>query len=104
MSDQPIDEIKDQGRRALSVFAVVMCLTLAMVGVFYLPPANWNVGIALILVAACANAGLLLTYLMHFITEKKLIWTVFAFTVFFFAGLMVLTLCANHDLPVGTTR
>jgi len=104
MNDHPTNELKVQGRRGLCVFAVVMCVTLAMVGVFYLPPANWDIGIALILLAACVNAGLLLTYLMHFISERKLIWTVFAFTAFFFAGLMFLTLYSNHDLPFGSTR
>jgi FtsH-binding integral membrane protein len=102
MNDHPINELKEQGRRGLCVFAVVMCITLAMVGVFYLPPANWDIGIAMILGAACVNAFLLLTYLMHFISERKLIWTVFAFTLFFFAGLMFLTLYANHDMPMGT--
>jgi FtsH-binding integral membrane protein len=104
MNEHPANELKEYGRRGLSVFAVVMCVTFAMVGVFYLPPANWDIGIALILLAAGVNAGLLLTYLMHFISERKLIWTVFAFTAFFFAGLMFLTLYSNHDLPFGSTR
>jgi len=98
------NELKETGRRALCVFAAVMCITFAMVGVFYMPPANWDIGIAMILLAACVNAGLLATYLMHFISERKLIWTVFAFTAFFFAGLMILTLYSNHDLPFGSTR
>jgi hypothetical protein len=41
---------------------------------------------------------------MHLISEKKMIYTVLAFTVFFFIGLMGLTLWAMHDFPAGTTH
>jgi hypothetical protein len=39
---------------------------------------------------------------MHLLTEKKLIYTVLAFTVFFFIGLMGLTVWAMNDFPTGT--
>jgi hypothetical protein len=41
-------------------------------------------------------------FLMHLLTEKKMIYTVLSFTVFFFAGLMGLTLWAMSDFPLGT--
>jgi hypothetical protein len=41
---------------------------------------------------------------MHLLSEKKLIYTVLIFTVFFFAGLLGLTLWAMQDFPVGTTH
>ena len=40
---------------------------------------------------------------MHLLSEKKMIYTLLAFTVFFFAGLMGLTLYAMQDFPTGTT-
>jgi hypothetical protein len=39
---------------------------------------------------------------MHLLSEKKMIYVVLSFTVFFFAGLMGLTLYAMHDFPTGT--
>jgi hypothetical protein len=43
-------------------------------------------------------------FLMHLISEKKMIYTVLAFTVFFVIGLFALTLYAMHDFPTGTTH
>jgi TctA family transporter len=43
-------------------------------------------------------------FLMHLLSEKKMIYTTLAFTVFFFAGLMGLTIWAMHDFPTGTTH
>ena len=41
-------------------------------------------------------------YLMHLLSEKKLIYTVLMFTVFFVIGLFGLTLWAMTDFPTGT--
>jgi hypothetical protein len=41
---------------------------------------------------------------MHLISEKKMVYTVLGFTVFFFAGLLALTVWAMHDFPAGTTH
>jgi hypothetical protein len=41
---------------------------------------------------------------MHLISEKKMIYTLLAFTAFFFAGLMGLTVWAAQDMPLGTTH
>lgn len=50
---------------------------------------NWNVVVALII--ACAKGFLVVGFFMHLISEKKMIYSVLAFTVFFFAALMYLT-------------
>jgi hypothetical protein len=39
---------------------------------------------------------------MHLISEKQLIYTVLAFTAFFFIGLMFLTIGHFHDFPANT--
>ena len=41
---------------------------------------------------------------MHLLSEKKLIYTVLGFTVFFFIGLMGLTLWATNGFPPGTVN
>ena len=44
------------------------------------------------LVIACGKAFLVAGYFMHLISERKMIYGILAFTVFFFVGLMGLTL------------
>jgi hypothetical protein len=58
----------------------------------------------MILAVACVNAFLVAGFLMHLLSEKKAIYTLLGFTVFFVAGLFVLTIYAMHDFPTGTTH
>jgi len=62
---------------------------------------HWNIVLALVI--ACIKAFLVIAYFMHLISEKKMIYLVMAFTMFFFAGLMVLTLFSMHNFPKFTT-
>ena len=52
---------------------------------------GWTGRVAVILGIAVINAFLVAGYLMHLLSEKKLVYTVLCFTVFFFIGLMGLT-------------
>ena len=63
---------------------------------------GWTLKVALILAIAVINAFLVAGYLMHLLSEKKLVYTVLIFTVFFFIGLVGLTLWAMNDFPPGT--
>ena len=63
---------------------------------------GWTLKVTLILAIAVVNAFLVAGYLMHLLSEKKLIYTVLAFTVCFFIGLVGLTLWAMGDFPLGT--
>jgi len=49
------------------------------------------------------NAFFVAGYLMHLLSEKKLVYPVLAFPVFFLIGLMGLTIWATGDFPLGTT-
>jgi hypothetical protein len=60
------------------------------------------VKVTLILSIACCNAFMVAGFLMHLLSEKKLIYTVLIFTVVFFIGLMGLTIWAMTDFPTGT--
>ena len=51
------------------------------------------------LATACVNAFLVAGFLMHLISERKMIYAVLAFTAFFSAGLMGLTIWAARDVP-----
>jgi len=62
---------------------------------------HWNIVLALII--ATVKASLVALFFMHLISEKQLIYTVLAFTAFFFIGLMFITIAAYHDFPALTT-
>jgi|SRR5665213_1851130 len=92
-------------RRCAFVFVAVLCAVALMIGISFLPEHyTWTLKVALILGIACCNAFIVAGFLMHLISEKKMVYTVLAFTVFFFAGLMGLTIYAMNDFPAGTTH
>jgi caa(3)-type oxidase subunit IV len=85
------------------VFLVVLCTTTAMIATSFAHLGDgWTLKVALILAIAVVNAFLVAGYLMHLLSEKKLIYTVLVFTVVFFIGLMGLTMWAMNDFPTGT--
>lgn len=62
---------------------------------------HWNIVLALVI--ATVKASLVALFFMHLISEKQMIYTVLAFTGFFFIGLMFITIAAYHDFPALTT-
>ncbi len=85
------------------VFVIVLCTTSAMIATSFAHLGNgWTLKVALILAIAVVNAFLVAGYLMHLLSEKKLIYGVLIFTVLFFIGLMGLTMWAMSDFPTGT--
>ena len=62
---------------------------------------EWNIVVALVI--ACTKGALVGGFFMHLISEKKMVYTILAFTVFFVIGLFWLTLYAMRDFPTGTT-
>lgn len=89
-------------RRCALVFAAVLIAVGLMTYASYLPHVGWPTKVTIILAIAICNAFLVAGFLMHLLTEKKMIYTVLAFTVCFFAGLMGLTVWAMNDFPAGT--
>ena len=57
MSNHTPENFDGYGKRCLAVFAVVMTITLMMVGVFYAHLPNHALAIGLTLVAATVNAA-----------------------------------------------
>ena len=102
MSESHPVDYKSYLRRCLCVFIAVLCTTALMICASYLPHYSWAVRVTLILAVACVNAFLVAGFLMHLLSEKKMIYTLLGFTVFFFAGLMGLTIYAMQDMPHGT--
>jgi heme/copper-type cytochrome/quinol oxidase subunit 4 len=104
LHEHPVN-FQDYLRRCLYIFIAILCATSLMIWISYLPEHyTWAAKVGMILAVASANAFVVAGFLMHLISEKKMIYTILAFTVFFVIGLFALTLYAMHDLPTGTTH
>ena len=92
-------------RRCLFIFIAILCATSLMIWISFLPEHyTWAAKVGMILTVAAANAFVVAGFLMHLISEKKMIYAVLGFTVFFVIGLFALTLYAMNDFPTGTTH
>jgi K+-sensing histidine kinase KdpD len=101
--EHPVD-FNHYFRRCLFIFIVILCAIGLMVWISYLPSHfTWAAKAAMILTVATCNAFVVAGFLMHLISEKKMIYAVLAFTVFFAAALMWLSVYAMQDFPTGTT-
>jgi caa(3)-type oxidase subunit IV len=102
MSESHPVDFKTYLRRCVYVFIAVVCTTAMMIYASFLPHFGWPAKVVMILAIACVNAFVVAGFLMHLLSEKKMIYTVLSFTVFFVAGLFALTIYAMHDFPTGT--
>jgi cytochrome c oxidase subunit IV len=98
MSASQPESFKNYTRRCLLIFVAIVCGTGLMVAASFASVAS-TVRIALILAIAVFNAGLVSGFLMHLISERKMVYTVLIFTAIFFIGLMGLTIFAHSDVP-----
>ncbi|HEU6447013.1 MAG TPA: hypothetical protein VFV23_01075 [Verrucomicrobiae bacterium] len=90
-------------RTCAFVFVTALCAISLMLWVSYLPAHYaWSLKTALILIIAACNAFVVAGFLMHLISEKKMVYTVLGFTAIFVAGLFALTVYAMNDFPHGT--
>ncbi|MEJ0091046.1 MAG: hypothetical protein WDM80_15050 [Limisphaerales bacterium] len=104
MSESHPVDFKSYAWRCLYVLIAVICTTSLMIFTSFLPNYGWTAKVAMILAIACVNALVVAGFLMHLLSEKKAIYTMLAFTLFFFAGLVGLTMWAMHDLPAGSSH
>jgi cytochrome c oxidase subunit 4 len=92
-------------RRYLYVFYALLFGTVVTVLASYIPFGGHRaLNIAVALVIATGKAFLVCGYFMHLISERKMIYGILAFTAFFFAGLMFLTLWSSANPPLLTTH
>jgi cytochrome c oxidase subunit 4 len=98
------DNVSHHVRRYLLVFYALLFGTVITVAASFIPFGSRSINIAVALFIACCKAFLVAGYFMHLVSEKKMIYGILAFTVFFFAGLMVLTLYSLDDFPFHTIR
>jgi cytochrome c oxidase subunit IV len=102
MSDTHHD-VSKHVRGYLIVFAALIVGTALTVLASYIHfgSKDSNTGnIVVALVIALTKAFLVAGYFMHLISEKKMIYSILAFTVFFFAGLMYLTIWSMEPTSI----
>jgi cytochrome c oxidase subunit IV len=99
MSAHAHEDFAQHVRRYLYVFYALLFGTLITVAASYIPFGNHHFNIAVALVIACGKAFLVAGFFMHLISERKMIYGLLGFTVFFFLGLIFLTLSAYGDFP-----
>jgi cytochrome c oxidase subunit IV len=95
-------EVAKHVRVYLVIFAALLVATVVTVALYAVHFESVAVTIVVALLVATVKAALVACYFMHLISEKRLIYIMLGFTMFFFAGLMVLTLLSYADLPTGT--
>jgi cytochrome c oxidase subunit IV len=89
-------DIDRQVRTYIIIFVTLMALTFVTVAISRLDlpvPA----AVALALVVASIKGGLVASYFMHLISERKLIWWVLWFTVSCFIAVLLLPLWSHFD-------
>jgi len=106
MSDQThtdhSDHFTSHVRRYLYVFVALILGTIFTVWASYIRFPSREINIAVALLIASCKAFLVAGFFMHLISEKKMIYSILGFTIFFFTGLMALTIWSFGDFPPHT--
>lgn len=89
-------DIKKHVRIYILVFAALAVLTVLTVSIAYLHLSIWP-ELIVALSIALIKGGLVASYFMHLISEKKVIFSFLVITVVFLLGLFILTISAHHD-------
>lgn len=96
------EEVSKHVKVYLTVFIALLVGTLVTVGLNYLHFDSMALTVVIALFVATVKATLVACYFMHLISEKRMIYIILGFTVFFFIGLMGLTLFSYADPPANT--
>jgi cytochrome c oxidase subunit 4 len=91
MSSGHAHDVKAEVRRYLLVFAALVVGTIVTVLASYINLGHGG-NIILALIIASVKGFLVAGFFMHLISERVMVYTILTATVFFFAGLMYLTL------------
>ena len=96
------DDISRHIKVYVSVFVALLLGTILTVAMYYQHFESVAVTVAIALFIATVKASLVAGFFMHLISEKKAIYAILVATVFFFAGMMYLTVWARGEMPKGT--
>jgi len=102
MSDHAHKDVARHVKIYVWVFAALLVGTLFTVALNSIHFDSMRVTVAIALAVAVVKAGLVAGFFMHLTSERKAIYAILGFTMFFFLGLMFLTILANADFPPQT--
>jgi cytochrome c oxidase subunit 4 len=100
MSNHSHQDVSKHVRTYLFVFVSLLVGTIITVGMNSVHFDKMSVTIAVALFIAAIKAFLVAGYFMHLISEKKMIYAILGATVFFFAGLMYLTVWSMDPMSL----
>jgi cytochrome c oxidase subunit IV len=89
-------DVSKEVRKYLMVFGALLIGTILTVWASYINFGTPAANIIVALVIASVKATLVAAFFMHLVDEKKLVYGVLGATVFFFVGLMYLTLWSSE--------
>lgn len=104
MSEITSDPADLNVRRYVMVSVSIAAAALLVVGISLLDLGNQRINIALSLAVIGGQAALVLGFMMHLFSEKKLIYSVLGFTAFFLVFLMLLTIWSMGEVPEKPAR
>lgn len=97
MNENRDSDIQAATRRHLAVFGALALCTILVVSSAFLPIDNRTIKMAITLSIAVVEAILVAGFLMHLISERKLIFSFLALTAVFFIVLLFLPTFAQAD-------
>src|SRR6185503_465998 len=83
------------------VFGALLFLTIVTVLVGFMH-VNIVLGVAVALVIATIKSSLVVSFFMHLISEKKLIYQAMITTMLLFVTIVILFIVSYYDLPQGS--
>jgi cytochrome c oxidase subunit IV len=92
MSSGHAHDVKAEVRRYMLVFGALVIGTIVTVLASYINFGTPGANIIVALIIATVKGFLVAGFFMHLISERIMIYTILTATVFFFAGLMYLTI------------
>lgn len=93
-------DLKKEIKKYWKVFASLLVLTVATVTISYLK-FGLVVAIMVALFIAIVKGSLVALFFMHLISERKLVFVLLGFVVFFFLSMMLLIYASHFSLPEG---
>lgn len=84
-------DVAREVKKYITVFVALLIGTVITVGLYYVYFESVAVTVAVALFIASIKAFLVAGFFMHLISERKMIYGILGSTVFFFAGMMYLT-------------
>lgn len=97
MSNSGENDFHAEARRHLTVFGALAVCTLLVVGSAFLPIDNRAFKIGITLTIATVEAVLVAAFLMHLVSERKMILGFLVLTGVFFVALLALPIFSDAD-------